>query len=279
MSYKSISTLLCDAKQDLHILDAAIALARQHDAHLDIICLGLDRTQPGFYYSGANAIILQDKMNLAQDESQAIETAVLAHMEPQDIRWSTRPMVAQMAGLAVQIAQVMRFSDLVILPRPYGKGREIEHERIIEAALFSARRPVLVMPANAALPASLNTAVTAWNESTEALNAIRAALPMLQDAKQVDITIIDPPKHGPDRSDPGGALCQMLARHSVDVEVSVLAKTMPRVADVLMRHVQDKSADILVMGAYGHSRLRESILGGATRHILENVEIPVFMAH
>jgi nucleotide-binding universal stress UspA family protein len=95
----------------------------------------------------------------------------------------------------------------------------------------------------------------------------------------VNIAVIDPPNYGPERSDPGGALCQMLVRHGVKAEVSVLAKTMPRVSEVLVRHVRDQNADLLVMGAYGHSRFREAILGGATRDMLELAQGPVFLAH
>jgi nucleotide-binding universal stress UspA family protein len=71
----------------------------------------------------------------------------------------------------------------------------------------------------------------------------------------------------------------MLVRHGVKAEVSVLARTMPRVSDVLVRHVRDQNADSLVMGAYGHSRFREAILGGATRDMLEMAQVPVFLAH
>jgi nucleotide-binding universal stress UspA family protein len=71
----------------------------------------------------------------------------------------------------------------------------------------------------------------------------------------------------------------MLVRHGVKAEVSVLAKTRPSVSDVLVRHLRDQNADLLVMGAYGHSRFREAILGGATRDMLEMAEGPVFLAH
>ena len=111
------------------------------------------------------------------------------------------------------------------------------------------------------------------------MTAVRRALPFLKAAEMVDITVVDPPSHGPERSDPGGLLCQMLVRHGVRAEVSVLAKTLPRVSDVLARHVRDRDADLLVMGAYGHSRFREAILGGATRNMLEQAEVPVLMAH
>ncbi|MCR9140590.1 MAG: universal stress protein, partial [Alphaproteobacteria bacterium] len=85
--------------------------------------------------------------------------------------------------------------------------------------------------------------------------------------------------HGPNRSDPGGMISQYLARHDVKVEIDVLSKTLPRISDVLMRHAADMDADMMVMGAYGHSRFREAIFGGATRSILEDANLPVFMAH
>jgi nucleotide-binding universal stress UspA family protein len=95
----------------------------------------------------------------------------------------------------------------------------------------------------------------------------------------VQIVVVDPPAHGPERSDPGGHLCQLLVRHGVKAEVSVLARTLPHVSDVLARQLRDLDADLLVMGAYGHSRFREAILGGTTRDMLANAEVPVFLAH
>ena len=279
MSFKTITTIICDVTADMHALNAAVALTRREDAHLDVICLGLDRTQAGFYYAGTNAMILQDNLHLAQKESEDISAKVGELLRAEDISWSARPTTAQMAGLTPQLANILRFSDLVVLPRPYGKDRGHEHEEILEAALFSGRSPVLIMPDNATLPDRIDRVVVAWNESSEALGAVKAALPILSNADNVSITIIDPPQHTPDRSDPGGALCQMLSRHGVPAEVSVLAKTMPHVSDVLCRHVRDQGADMLVMGAYGHSRFRESILGGATRNMLELAELPVFMSH
>lgn len=279
MPFKTVTTVVCSMEADSHALDAAIALTRRENAHLDVLCLGLDRTQPGFYYAGTNALALQDNLQQAQADSKSIDDAVTKRLASEDIAWSTNALTAQMAGLTPQLAHFLRFSDIVVLPRPYGTGRGHEHEEILEAALFSGHVPVLVIPDNADLPDTIQRVVVAWNESVEALGTIRAALPILQKAELVDITIIDPPRHGPDRSDPGGSLCQMLVRQGVRAEVSVLAKTMPRVADVLTRHVRDKDADLIVMGAYGHSRFRESILGGATRNMLETVEIPVIMSH
>ncbi|HHS89099.1 MAG TPA: universal stress protein, partial [Rhodobacteraceae bacterium] len=186
---------------------------------------------------------------------------------------------APMPGLAQLLAHLTRLSDLVVLPRPYGENRGHEHEAIVESELFDASVPVLVVPDGGKLPDPIGKIVIAWNESHEALVAVRAALPFLRQAEAVNIAIVDPPPHAPDRSDPGGALSQMLARHDVKADVSILARTMPRVSDVIARHLVDQAADLLVMGAYGHSRIRESILGGATRHMLQTARIPILMAH
>jgi nucleotide-binding universal stress UspA family protein len=102
-------------------------------------------------------------------------------------------------------------------------------------------------------------------------------LPLLKQADLVNVVVIDPPSHGPERSDPGGLLTQMLVRHGVQVDVSVVARTLPRISDVLRRHATDQAADLLVIGAYSHSRLRQAILGGTTRNLLEETSLPMFM--
>ncbi|MCP3968932.1 MAG: universal stress protein [Rhodobacteraceae bacterium] len=279
MGYKTIVTVVTDARIDKAALQAAIKISRNEGAHLDVLCLGIDRTQPGFYYAGANALIIQDNLIQAQADAEALEKHVESELDGLDMTWSTTAATVQMAGLTPFVAHRVRFADLVVLSKPYGEGRGHENEAIIEAALFNGHVPVVVVPDGMELPDSIGQAVIAWNESIEALAAIRAALPFLKMAERVNIAIIDPPTHGPDRSDPGGQLSQMLARHGVRAEVAVLAKTMPRVSDVLCRHCGDKDADLLVMGAYGHSRFRESILGGATRNMLENTEVPALLAH
>ncbi len=279
MSYKSILTVVTSEASVAAALDAATEMARREEGHLDILCLGIDRTQTGYYYAGASAVILQETLDRAQKDAEAIEAVVKEKMQAEVIPWGTESAVAQVAGVARLVADRARFADLVVLPRPYGKDRGIENEAVIEAALFDGDAPVLMVP-ESGLPSGLGgRVVVAWNESAEALAAVRKAMPLLARAELVDVTIIDPPQHGPDRSDPGGRLSQMIARHGVRAEVSVLAKTMTRVSDVLRRHALDRSADLVVMGAYGHSRFREAILGGATRNMLETSELPVLLAH
>ena len=282
MAYKTILTVLTAAADAALAIGSAARLARAQDAHLDILVLGVDRTQLGYSYIGAGAVLMEVATERAESEARTTEAAARAALaaEGGDLRWALEAAVTQIGALTGVVAQRARFADLVVLPRPYGPGKGADCEAVVEAALFDAKVPVLVLPA-AGLPegALPRRVILAWNQSAEAMAATRAALPLLKGADLVDITVVNPPPHGPERSDPGGLLCQMLVRHGVHAEVSVLARSLPRVSEVLARHVTDQNADMLVMGAYGHSRFREAILGGATRNMLEQAEVPVLMAH
>lgn len=279
MAYKSLLTVLTDLEFAKAPIDQSISLAVTYGGHLDVLALGVDRSQAGYYYAGANAMILQETLTRAHEEADQIEVFAQTLLDPASIRWGTEAGVAQLADLGRHVAQRARFSDLVILPKPYGDKHGAELEATIEAALFEGQAPVLVVPDGAAPLDEIKTVSVAWNESAEALIAVRAALPFLKQAELVRVVVVDPPSHGPNRSDPGGLLSQFLSRHGVRVEVDVLSKTLPRVSDVIMRHASDTQCDMVVMGAYGHSRFREAILGGATRNMLEQASIPVFMAH
>jgi nucleotide-binding universal stress UspA family protein len=138
---------------------------------------------------------------------------------------------------------------------------------------------VVVLGGDATDTLSAKRIVVAWNDSPEAMVAVRRALPLLVKAELVSICIVAPERHGSDTADPGAELSKMLSRHGANVEVCLLPQTLPRVSEVIARHVEDIDADLLVMGAYGHSRFREAILGGATRNMLEHAKVPVFMAH
>lgn len=279
MAYKSILTIVTDPKVAAAQLDCAVTLARRDDAHLDVLCLGVDRTQTGYYYAGATAFIQQEVIDRVEAEAKAAADFVSNRLEAEDIRWAAETVVAQLGAISTVVGLRARFADLVVMGRPYGKGHGQEIEAIVEAAMFEGQVPVLIVPDAGSPDLPCRRIVVGWNQSAEALSAIRKAMPLLKAADLVDITVIDPPTHGPERSDPGGQLSQLLARHGIQAEVSVLAKTLPRISDVINRHVRDTNADMVVMGAYGHSRFREAILGGATRHMLENAEVPVLMAH
>lgn len=281
MAYRSLLTIATGTEGLARTIDAAAGIARAMDAHLDALALGVDRTQIGYSYMGTGAVIIQAAMDRAAEEAREYEQALNAALARQgpDLRSAVDSAVAQLGAVNDLVAARARYADLVILPKPYGRDSGPEAEAVVESAMFEGMAPVLIVPEKGMQAPLPRRIVVAWNMGREAIVAARRAMPFLRRAEQVVITVVDPSPHGPERSDPGGMLCQMLVRHGVKAEVAVLARTLPRVSEVLARQCQDIDAEMLVMGAYGHSRFREAILGGSTRNMLEATQIPLFMAH
>lgn len=285
MGYKSILTLATESDGLAQVLGAASALALQQDGHLDVLAVGVDAAQPAFYGladAGAVMQVMQISLDQAQADAKVTEAQARTCLSQESpaLRWSLEGTAVQVGNLRDLTAQHARFSDLAVLAQPYGKGRPAEAEIVLESALFDGHVPVLLIPQGWARDHSIGRRVViAWNQSREAMAAVRSALPFLIVADHVNVVVISPPVQSTERSDPAGQLCQMLVRHGVKVDVSVLARTEPRVSDVILRHLRDQAADLLVMGAYGHSRLREAILGGATRELVEQAPVPLLLAH
>lgn len=281
MTYKSVLTVATNVDKVDATMQGAAALCRQQAAHLQVLALGVDTAHVGYAYVGASAGLLQMALEQVEDTARAIEAKVrdVLSADLAKRHWAVAAAVTQLGALTDLVASRARFADLVILPKPYGAGMGPKAEAVVEAALFEGQAPVLILPDAGLGPLPIETIVIAWNQSREAMAATRRALPFLKRAKLVNIAVIDPSMHGDERAHPGEALCQMLVRHGVKAQVSVLARSVPRIADELSLHVATLNAEMLVMGAYGHSRFREAVMGGATRSMLEQMEVPVLMAH
>ncbi|MDB6176541.1 universal stress protein [Paracoccus sp. Z330] len=279
MAYKTILTVLT-APEQIPQLDAAAIMATREDAHLDVMCIGIDHSHAGYYFPGATPYAYQDVIDQAIVRAKRLEEVVRTHLAPStDLRWAAESAVAQIGSISSLVGMRARFSDLTVLGRPYCDGADADTEAVVEAALFEGSCPVLVVPESGLPAPAPRHIMIAWNQSAEAMTAVRRSLPMLKQAETVEVTLVDPRRSGPERSDPGGALTQMLARHGVRAEIAVLARMEPAISDELMRRATEIGADMIVMGAYGHSRFREAILGGATRNMLEKTTLPILMAH
>jgi len=280
MGYKTISIVISDKESDLHAMNAAIALTQREAGHLDVYCLGVDPVR-----FDAAPIAMMSALPVSTSDDVRVAAKDLVAWAEEKTRAALFPVTVQAlmvesAGLDAAISRIVRYSDLIIASQPYGPGSTEMQVSVLEAELFGTGAPVLVVPRTERdYGHAFDRLMVAWNESAQSLEAVRKAMPALADADRAEIVMVDPPPHSPERSDPGGAICIMLARHGVKTDVSVLAKTMPRVSEVLNRHAQDHSNDLIIMGAYGHSRMREALLGGATRDMLETAQVPVMMAH
>lgn len=280
MAYRTIAVIVTDAATDRAALAAAAAIALRDGAHLDVHCIGVDPARYDAMPAGTAAIVLES--GAAEARAQADDLVVWAEraLPSELVRVAVQSLVVPQLGLDSIVARLSRYSDLIVAPKPYGAGRDALNVSVVESALFGTGAPVMIVPDGVAdLSRPWKRIVVAWNESDESLSAIRKALPFLCAATHVDLVMVDPPSHSPERSDPGGAITLMLARHGIKAEVSILARTLPKVSEVIARFAREHGADAVVMGAYGHSRFREAILGGATRDLLESAPLPLVMAH
>ena len=278
MAYKSIFTPLTEYQNTPSALKYAADLAEAQDAHLEVLCLGIDRTPNTYYEIGSSAVVMHAAIEEAHASASDIQDGVRAYLENTNLRWDVINSVSSSAGVGRTVAMQARLSDLAVVSLPYGAAHHPADCLVLEGLLFEADCPTIVVP-DSKLNVRPETVVIGWNESTEAIRAVRAALPFLQAAKSVHIAIIDPPETGPERSDPGGALAVYLARHNVRCDIQVMTRQGLKVSERLAQHVTETGSDLLVMGGYGHSRFREAVLGGATRDMLENSKVPVLLAH
>ena len=150
----------------------------------------------------------------------------------------------------------------------------------LQAALFGAGRPVLVVPPDREAGPLGRQVLIAWDAGREAARAVSDALPMMENAELVGVVTIDAAPSVSRHGDlPGGNISTHLARHGLEVELRNVASADRPEAQVLLDEAMNVSADLIVMGAYGHSRLQEMVFGGMTREILVSAKVPVLLSH
>jgi len=213
--------------------------------------------------SSANAEELLRTFQGAAEERGAFAERILEHRLTLDV-----------PGLLSEFA---RLRDLTIVPVPeagYGD------ERYAEAIIFGSGRPTLVIPhtRKQAGHFALNTVVVAWDFSRAAARALADALPVLEQAKQVRVVTVSHEK-ALDASQSAAAVSKHLAAHGLTVTLDSVDAAGRDIGDVLESYVASCNADLLVMGAFGHSRVRDFILGGATKSMLARPPLPVFLSH
>lgn len=280
MSIRTIATLVFDPSAELHAFEAALALARRFSAHLSVVAPGIIHTESLYLTPDAPAVIGNELRRTAEQDAAEIRDRINARMASEVVNWDLDDRLMSGAAMTSVLAEVLRYADLVVVPAPYGAAAgSPTMAAAVEAALFSSRTPIMVIPDGGEAPALDADVLLAWNESDEALRAARAALPFMTGQGASRVLVIDPSKAGPGRSDPGGPIAAFLNRHGARADILVQPSGGLNIQDALMRALNEQGAGILVMGAYGKTRLREAIFGGTTRFMLEAPPVPVLMAH
>ena len=257
--------------------DYAVSIAATFDAHVAGIAFVYDPIVPG---SGAG-YIPAEVFETQQRDNVAATRAALDRFAAASARAgvSAEPLTLSVsfASAGDQFGRIARRFDLAIVGQAEPETSAVK-ATIVEAALFDSGRPVIVVPYIQKAPLKLDRVMVCWDGSRAAARAIADAMPLLERAGLLEVVII---ANEPGKQDEieGADMGQHLARHGLNVEVKRMNYGNLEVADALLSHAADFDADFIVMGGYGHSHLREFVLGGATRSILRSMTAPVLMSH
>jgi nucleotide-binding universal stress UspA family protein len=260
-------------------IDYAVSVASAFEAHLTGLAFALDPFVPPTM--GIGDVVQADWVDEEREQAQAAATAAITRFEEaarrNGLAFESRRIDSSLAGAGETFGELAARFDLSIV-RQAEPGKTPLEELVIEAALFGSGRPVLVVPYIQKGALRLDRVLVCWNGSPNAARALGDAMPFLHRAKEVEVAIVlgEPGRTG---EIAGADIGEHLARHRLKVEVERLSAIKGDVTDTILSHAADCEADLLVMGGYGHSRLREFILGGVTRGILRTMTLPVLMSH
>ena len=276
MSYKTILVHIDLGKRCSARVDVAIRLAQQHDAHLVALHAIAPFEPPGYVMAEMGPTIIEAQRavaanELARTESEFNKQVSAAGLRNVEWRSAVEDLVDAMTLHA-------RYADLVVIGQTDASENSHVPADFPERLVLAGGRPVLILPAVGSFATIGKRILVAWNPSREATRAVTDAIPLLQRADNVHVMAVNP-KAGEHGSVPGADIGLYLARHGVRVEIKADHGAEIDVGNELLSRAADLDADLIVMGGYGHSRLKEWVLGGATRTILESMTAPVLMSH
>ena len=258
-------------------LEPVIGFASYTGAHLNIIVLGIVETMPTAFYGGVPEYYLTDMRGEKLGEVKQRAEAVEAMVSQADL--SASVLVDCMEGglVAERMSTHTLYSDLAVFPHGYvTKGDAVEDA--FTGILCRSGTPVLILGPSVGNTHPFQHAVLAWDFEAPAAKAIRHSLPLLSEAQDVSVLVVDPVRN-PASPNPGDDIATFLARHGLPVTVDLLPSDGKEVADVVLQHAASKNADLIVMGGHGQNRLQRWLMGGTTRGVLLNSQTPVLMTY
>ncbi|MET0942713.1 MAG: universal stress protein [Mesorhizobium sp.] len=277
MGFKTVLSVIGVDQGDRDI-ELAANLCAEAGAHISVFVVALAAPPPiGEYAAMVSDPWLQERQADLKRLSQRA-TEVTSILAATDLSADVAFDYPELASADEVIGRRARYADLTLIG-PDLLGGETLKSKALEGTLFFSGKPVLIAPEGAHVTLKPRTVLVAWDSRVEASRAVRESLDLLVAAEDVCLVLVDPEEsesgHG---AEPGADAAAYLARHGVKVTVERLTSAGHSVAEVLRRRAVDMSAELVVMGAYGHSRLRERIFGGVTRSILADPPLPIFMA-
>jgi nucleotide-binding universal stress UspA family protein len=268
--------LTVGAKQDV-VSEFAASVAKTFEARLTATAFVYIPYVPGSVFEGAVAEIVQTQAAEAERAAKAAVAGFEQAAKRYGIAAESRVLNGGLESVPVLFGRIARRFDIAVVGQPERDAVEPARS-ILEAALFDSGRPILIVPYIQKEPLALDHVMVGWDGSRSAARAIGDAMPFLKYAKAVEVITVS---GEPAKSDelPGADIAHHLARHGLKVEVDRQVVRDVDVSSTILSRAADKGSDLIVMGGYGHSRLREFVLGGATRGILASMTVPILMSH
>ena len=277
MSYKTILVHLNRAARCRAVLEPTLDLARKHSSHV----IGLyvrPRLQAAVAVDSlGNAVVLEDEIAAARDNEQELAAAFADLTTKQPFAASWRAIDAQTLDLGRSVLEHGFAADLIVASQNDPDWNLSSQFDFPERLILESGRPVLTIPYVGAYPEVGKTVVVAWKPGREAARAVFNALPILKAATVVHILQISTGRDHTIRRDDN--LTAALALHGVKAELHSSYAADQSVGNEILSRLADFSADLLVMGAYGHTRLREYVFGGTTRDIVKQMTVPTLFSH
>lgn len=278
MAFKDILVHIDEGRSCPSRLAVAASLAAAHGAHLVGLHVRHDLQLPGAITADIGGQLAQVFRQHFDGGEQSARSAFERVAADAGLSREWRSVTGDVLKL---VSLHARYADLVVVGQADREDGTIASESgLAEHLVLAAGTPVLVVPRCGDFASVGARVLVAWNGSREARRAVGDALPLLARASRVSVLAINPADGAPGHGDlPGADICLHLARHGANAVCESIHAEDIDVGNMLLSRAADENADLLVMGAYGHSRLTEVLLGGATRHILAHMTLPVLLSH
>lgn len=280
MSYKTILVSLNEVGRLKELVAAAVSLGRDTGAHVSgLYVVPAVQVYPSVGFEAAPQVF-EGNRSFFKDNAQRVRETFETAMKREGLTHDFHLLDARTPVIAEEVIAVGRAVDLIVVSVTDPDEITGVERDFVEQVVMASGRPVIVLPHQGNAELSLSEIVIGWNGGREAARAAFDALPLLKKAGRVRIVWIDPQKNPDLRGSIAGAdLAESLARHGVKTEAMGYPTDGQDEGQALLRCADDWGAGLVVMGAYGHSRLAEFIFGGATRFVLTRLSRPVLMSH
>lgn len=282
MALKNLLLHIDDTKACSKRIEAALALAADHGAHLAAVYCISEYQLPGWADMPGHLAEEQHKREREHGQKKLDEFAERA--KRWGVQYETRLARARTGLVGDLIALHGRYADMVVMGQVDPDDPPVGGNDLVEHVVLSCGRPVLVIPYIGAplvkgSPSFGHNIMVGWDAGREATRAVNDAMSLLEKAETVEVVAVNPKKMGKHGDEPGADIGLHLSRHDVKVNVQHVEARDIEAGDTILSRLSDKGSDMLVIGAYGHSRLRDLVLGGVTESMLEHMTVPVLMSH